>query len=156
MPSPIKTIPGQQSIRQFMSLRPNSHDADGAADDTSNQTLRQRPDMTSQTLITTNTSPNAVNQVIRRRRIHDSDDDDIPITIVVPNPVERILVHDTADESDSNFGVLLLQTTPQHQPQSDPATPQVPASKPTPRRSHRKRPLQQPTHDNPVSTKFRY
>jgi len=161
MPTPIKTLPGQQSIRQFISLTPNSHDVDGAADDASNQAPTQNPDRNDQTLTSANISvPNAAGTFTRRRRIHDSDDDDtpIPITIAVAKPIERILVNDTADESDANFAVLLLQTTPQHLSQTDPASPPAPAGNPPPRRSHRqrKRPLLQPTHDNSVSTKCRY
>jgi hypothetical protein len=120
MRSPLQIQPGQKLIRNFMkpmspTLRttatadaiPTTHGQDqnlnvaGVAGDDQHQG-------------DSNISPDESVPCRRRRRII-TDDDDEPIPTVPVNtaPVERILVTDTADESDANFAVIFLPTSRQ-------------------------------------------
>lgn len=119
-----------------MQSTPNNHApvSPGTAANAGRQDRRQRPASIDQDHNSSNTSPNG-GQLTRRRRIIESDDDEpVPIAKEVALPIERITVHDTENESDANFAVVLR---PQQQgPQSDPAS--APAQS-TPRRSQRNR-----------------
>ena len=61
----------------------------------------------------------------RKRRIHDSDDDDdCPMTTLsavepAGTTADPVLIQDTENESDANFGVLLLPVRQQSHDQSD-------------------------------------
>jgi hypothetical protein len=137
MPTPIKLLPGQQLIDLFMPSTPNSHApvSPGTAANAGRQDRRQRPASIDQEHNSATTSPNG-GQLTRRRRIIESDDDEpIPLAKEVAPPIERITVHDTENESDANFAVVLRP--PQQGHQSNPALAPEPES--TPRRSQRNR-----------------
>lgn len=135
MPTPIKLLPGQQLIDLFMQPTPNNHApvSPGTAANAGRQDRRQRPASIDQDHNSSNTSPNG-GQLTRRRRIIESDDDEpIPIAKEVAPSIERIIVHDTENESDANFAVVLRPL--QQGPHSDPASAPEPQS--NPRRSQR-------------------
>jgi hypothetical protein len=137
MPTPIKLLPGQQLIDLFMQSTPNNHApvSPGTAANAGRQDLRQRPASMDQDHKSANTSANC-GQLTRKRRIIELDDDEpLPIAKEVAPPIERITVHDTENESDANFSVVLRP--PQQGPLSDPASAPEPES--TPRRSQRNR-----------------
>lgn len=100
---PIKQIQGQVHIDEFITNRPQTSSTmnDGG----------QRA----------HTSP-----LQRKRRIndHDDDDDDRPMVNVTAaasagTNQDPVLIQDTENESDANFGVLLLPVRQQSQDQSD-------------------------------------
>ena len=152
MPTPIKPLPGQQLINLFMQKTTMCHAPGSPAGAASNQALRQSPAQIYQSIVTANVSPNTAGHLSRRRRIIDSDDDDAPLQITNQEPtIERIIVHDTENESDANFAVILQQPRQQHLPQSDQAIASDPASNLTSRRRQRNRP-RSPSAPNQVST----
>jgi hypothetical protein len=83
-----------------------------------------------------NISPDESVPCRRKRRITDDDDEPIQTVPVKPAPEERILVTDTADESDANFAVILLPTSRQA-PAASRATQPLDHTNTTPRRSER-------------------
>jgi hypothetical protein len=84
----------------------------------------------------------------RKRRIHDSDDDDdcpmTTLTAVEPagTTADPVLIQDTENESDANFGVYLLPERQQSQEQ-----PSKPSSLKLPRRSTRSQALDNITEE---------
>ena len=152
MPTPIKPLPGQQLINLFMQKTTMCHAPGSPAGAASNQVQRQSPAKIYQSIVAANVSPNTAGHLSRRRRIIDSDDDDAPLQITNQEPtIERIIVHDTENESDANFAVILQQPRQQHLPQSDQAIASDPASNLTSRRRQRNRP-RSPSAPNQVST----
>jgi hypothetical protein len=154
MPTPIKPLPGQQLINLFMQTTTICHTPGSPAGTASNQALRQSPAQIYQNIVTANVSPNTAGHLSRKRRIIDSDDDDAPLPIKnQAPPIERIIVHDTENESDANFAVILQQSPrPQHLPQSDQPVASERASNLTHRRSQRKRQRSPPALRNQVRT----
>jgi hypothetical protein len=143
MRSPLKIQPVQKLIRNFM--KPMSPTLRSTATADANPTTHgqdQHLNVTGETgddqhQSDSNISPDESVPCRRRRRVI-TDDDDEPIQTVPvnPTPLERILVTDTADESDANFAVILLPTSRQV-PAANHATQPPVYSNTTPRRSER-------------------
>jgi hypothetical protein len=115
MRTPIKPLPGQQRINNFMQSTPrNTESADFPQSMVDNQGLNPALEA-------------AIGAVAlkRRRRIQDDDDDDDEtIAQFNPRPAQHeiIHVHDTADETDANFSVILLPRRNHPQPATNEAT----------------------------------
>ena len=108
MPTPVKILPGQKLISNFMQLTPSSPATAEATHTTSGQARSHDSARGHRHHSCTNTSPDESVPKRRRRRIlTDDDDETIPTVTNNPAPVETIQVFDTSDESDANFGVYL-------------------------------------------------
>jgi hypothetical protein len=139
MRSPLQIQPGQQLIRNFMQPMPPKLSSTATADaiptaDKQDQNLNVAGDDQHQG--DPNISPDESVPCRRKRRITDDDDEPIQTVPVKPAPEERILVTDTADESDANFAVILLPTSRQV-PAASRATQPPDHTNTTPRRSER-------------------
>jgi len=114
MRTPIKPLPGQQRINIFMQSTPrNTESADFPQSMVDNQGLNPALEAATGAVA-----------LKRRRRINDDDVDDEPIVQVNPRPAQHeiIHVHDTADETDANFSVVLLPRRNHPQPATNETT----------------------------------
>jgi hypothetical protein len=139
-------LPGQMRISGF--LHPMLHTP---------ATAEHSSEATRYEINSSPSPPTTVNQKLplkRRRKIDDTDDDcggQTAPTNAKPATLERIQVHDTADESDTNFAVMLLPT-PRVLPAINQTQHSTPiASNPEHRRMRRKR-LHPQTRETTVRT----